>query len=719
VKVVRLCAVALCASATFLTGASAAVAKAKPARPQVKPVPSLTPVATEKLWRVLVQRRRQRQHAGTLQAAGTCRPMRAVFYAETDWLRLATKLAQSGSPCAQYYISVPPLAADKTAFRNDQAWRIRALGPNFHVMAEAHVTGWANWVATTGSTWEQAGIEFRRRIAAAGYDVNVGDTWALNELSSAVRRGDGSARTNMRAFARGLYTGDGTTPAVRGTVFITGMAQPTGELSVYQARLQDWYEDAGFWSDMAAYTSDWSQELYGDVRDYAVAGTSAAARRDSLNEYLQHELALARVAPAGGSAARSYLETAYSPLANAAWQYDTGFGWTNVTSALMKDYVSAQTYALASYGAAAPEAHFGFAWGLKNMSGLTTTEFNNQSGEILDRLAAAIRDASQPVDPADPGVGACGPFGQNLWCTATVDGAAFVPGWSSFATWKPSRLAFTTAPQTLIAGDASAPVTVGLRTYSGVALPAGVAVPVTLSSSSPTARFSASATGPWTATLATSIPSTASTVSVYFQETKAGPAAIAAAATGKVSAAQTEDVAAATLSRIAVAPASATVSAGSSRAFSAAGYDAYGNPVAISPAWSVSSGTPGTVAASGLFTAGARSGAGTVIATAGGFTATAAVTVPTTARVTAIGYSSSAVTATLVNGAGAPIPYVQVALNVYRNGVLYAQVAPATGADGIARAAISTNPSGCYTSTVVQVKAPGWDGKTPANRYCK
>ena len=46
-------------------------------------------------------------------------------------------------------------------------------------------------------------------MAAAGYDVAAGDTWALDELSSAVRQGTGSARANMRDFLDGLYDGDG------------------------------------------------------------------------------------------------------------------------------------------------------------------------------------------------------------------------------------------------------------------------------------------------------------------------------------------------------------------------------------------------------------------------------------------------------------------------------------------------------------------------------
>ena len=38
-----------------------------------------------------------------------CRATELVFYAARDWLRLAPKLAEHASPCADYYISVPPL----------------------------------------------------------------------------------------------------------------------------------------------------------------------------------------------------------------------------------------------------------------------------------------------------------------------------------------------------------------------------------------------------------------------------------------------------------------------------------------------------------------------------------------------------------------------------------------------------------------------------------
>ena len=491
----------------------------------LRPVPSLTPVATQRLWSELVQRPRLRE----LRSAD-CQLLRAVFYAATDWLRLATKLAANASPCVQYYISVPPLAADKTQPRSDQAWRIRALGTTFHALAEINVTGWSSWVATTGNSWYTAGVEARRRMAAAGYDVAAGDSWALNELSSAVRQGVGSARVNMRAFLHGLHDGDGVLPSARGTVFIAGIGQATGDLSVYQARLQDWYEDAAFWDDLSRYASDWSQELYGDVRTYAVAGVVREARRDSLNEYLQHQMSLASVAPVAGESARAFLAAAYSPLANAAWQYDASFGWTNVPVELMQDYVSAQTYAMGSAG----NSRFGFAWSPRNLVGMPSGDFTAQTDALLVRLAAAIADSGQAAEAA------CG----STWCNRDLDGAAVTTAWRTFAAWKPSALAFATNPQTLSPGVPSAPLTVELRTSRGTAYTAGLPVTVELTSSSPTGEFSTNSGGPWTVTLTTPIASGETVTSIYFRDTQSGSATIVAAAAGKTAATQAVSIAA-------------------------------------------------------------------------------------------------------------------------------------------------------------------------------
>jgi uncharacterized repeat protein (TIGR01451 family) len=482
------------------------------------PVPSLTPKETARLWTRLVQQRRP------YAAAADCQQLRAVFYTATDWLRLTTRLAANPSPCAQYYISVPPLAADKTELRTDQAWRIRALGPSFHALAEINVTGWTAWVTTTGNSWYAAGVEARRRMATAGYDVAAGDTWALNELSSAVRQGVGNARANMRAFLNGLHDGDGVLPTAKGTVFIAGIGQATGDLSVYQARLQDWYEDPGFWSDLSLYASDWSQEVYGDVRNYAVAGMTRDARRDALNEYLQHQTALVGVAPGSAAAARTFLTAAYSPLANAAWRYDASFGWTDVPVELMQDYVSAQTYAARS----AANGRFGFAWSPRNLAGIPSGDFNAQTDALLVRLAAAISDSSQEPTAA------CGA----TWCTGTLEGAAATTAWSTFAAWKPSGLAITSNPQTLSPGTPSAPITVELRTSGGTPYTAGIPVSLQLASSSPTGEFSSSSGGPWAATLASSIASGASTASVYFRDPSTGSGSITATATGKTAATQ-------------------------------------------------------------------------------------------------------------------------------------------------------------------------------------
>jgi hypothetical protein len=529
-----LAAVALVASMA-LPGVAAAAGSSNP-------VPSLAPAATEQLWEEIVAG----EHPA--EAADGCRPLHATFYAATDWLRLATKLAASASPCAEYSISIPPLAADKTQPRADQAWRIRALGPTFHALAEISMTGWSTWVSNTGSSWFEAGVEARRRMAAAGYDVTRGDTWALNELSSAVRRGDGQARENARAFIRGLYQGDGTLPAARGVVFITGIAQSTTELSVYQARLQDWFEDAAFWADMRAYVRDWSQEVYGDVRNYAVPGTGLAARRDALKQYLHHALSLARAGPAAAGEARSFLEQAHSPLANAAWQYESAFGWTLVPAELMQHYVSAQTYALRHLGTT---ERAGFAWAPKNATGMPSAEFTSATGAILDRMAAAIRDAGA-IDEHDPGVGACGPAGQNVWCAGSLEGAWLNGGWASYAAWKPSVLAFTTAPHRLDVG-AAATMTVELRTHTGVPLAVTQPLTLTATSSSPGGLFAPTPAGPWTERLTVAIPTGSSVVGFSYRDEAAGNPVVTVTASGKQPAVQTQTI---------VGPLDTTITAG-------------------------------------------------------------------------------------------------------------------------------------------------------------
>ena len=329
-----------------------------------------------------------------------CRPLRALFYASSGSLGLAQALAANASPCAQYYVSVPPLTADKTQMRSGTAGPIRALGANIHALAEVNVTAWQGWVTSTGSSWYQAGVEARRRMAAAGFDVAAGDTWAVNELSSAVRVGSGTSRQDMRDLVHGLYDGDGGPPA-KGVVFVTGIGQPTASLDTYKARLESWLQDAAFWGDMSAYVSDYLQEAYGDVRDYAVPGADVPTRLGYLNAYLEHVLQLARAGPGTAAPAAGYLATSYAALANAAWAWTSGFGFTAVSSDVMQDYVSAQVAAMRAYDASLGWSadRIGFAWDPSNSLGLSTADFNAQLAAIQARLAAALA-AGRRLRPA-------------------------------------------------------------------------------------------------------------------------------------------------------------------------------------------------------------------------------------------------------------------------------------------------------------------------------
>jgi hypothetical protein len=723
-------ALALAAEVVSASSAGAGTSARRAADPA--PVASLEPVETAKLWRQLVtpQSRRARAQA-------ECRPLRAVFYAATDFLRLATKLAASASPCAEYYVSIPPLVADKTQPRPNQASRIRALGTNFHAMAEIHFATWTRWVESTGSSWHAAGVTARERMAAAGYDVSKGDTWVLNEMTSAVRRGRGNARANVREFLRGLYEGDGTRPT-RGAVFVIGFGQRAGDVSLYQTNLQNWFADSAFWADMSTYVSDWSQEVYGDVRSYAVPGVPASIRRDYLNDYLQHKLVLAGLGPPTIEAARAYLTSAFSPLANAAWQRDNGYGWTMVSAEQMAAYVSAQIHALRFFSATSgqPRDHWGFAWAPRNATGVSAADFAAQSGLVLDRLAAGIRDSAQTSDPADPGSAACGPPGQNVWCVGDLEGARLVEAWKSFRGWTQSVLAFGTPTQTITAGTPSAAMSLGLVTSSGLAVTTPTPLAVTLTSSSPQGSFATSPAGPWSSTLLLTIASgTGTAAGFYYRDTRAGSHVLTASAAGATSGTQTVTVAPGPVVALTVTPASATVRARASQRFAAAGTDAHGNAVPVSVAWSLTPPTLGTVApragSATAFTARRTLGGGTVVAAVatetGTISAGAGVRVtPGRLRIGSIRYrsrkSSVLVTVTALDAAGRPVSRAVVSVLVRRDGRRHLSARAATGAAGRTVYRVrSARRRACFTTTIRRVSAAGftWDGRTPRNRFCR
>jgi hypothetical protein len=309
--------------------------------------------------------------------ATTCRHAEVVFYS-TDTLRLALRLSLDQSACADYYISVTPTADGSP--RGGVAPTVRSYGPNFHAMPEIRLALWAKWLqANPGKTWYDAGVDVRRRMGPAGFDLSKGDTWAINEIGTPstqqqaldVFTDAGTARADLRDFVRGLYTGNTGMPPAPGLVFAADPPQITSDLSQYKQQLEDFYGDSPFWTDMSAYVRFWAQETYADARTWGVAGSAPTDRLSHLNDYFQHGLLLAEAGPGSTDAALSFLDGAYTPVANASYPYTEpelnpggiGFGYTNLTLTQMQNFVSTQTDALRSFSSAtgAPD-RFGFAW---------------------------------------------------------------------------------------------------------------------------------------------------------------------------------------------------------------------------------------------------------------------------------------------------------------------------------------------------------------------
>ena len=361
---------------------------------------------------------------------GDCRQTDVVIYT-TDTVRLATELAKFGSPCVDYYLSVTPNATGGPR-GGAPITTIRALGPRFHALTEVRLPVWSAYAATYG--WYAAGVEVRRLMALAGYDVALGDSWAINEVGAPttaqmgvdVLRGLGTARRDLRDFVRGLYTGSGT--ANPGLVFAADPLQVTGDVSQYKQELVSWYGDGPFWEDLSRYVKFWAQETYADARSWGVAGSSLAERTAFLRDYFEHGSRLADAGGAGTLAAATFFDSAYVPLANASFRWpppslDTGigFGFTDIGVATMQSFVSAQTYAQRT----SERGRLGYAFVPRNAVAAETLA-------VADRLAASLQ-ASQ-VDAA----GACGL--DEALCAGAVDGASFNAAWKTFTDVTPPAI---------------------------------------------------------------------------------------------------------------------------------------------------------------------------------------------------------------------------------------------------------------------------------------
>ena len=265
--------------------------------------------------------------------------------------RLATMLAARTSPCAEHTAILRSRRTRRDSGSGRPRQSLRRPRPRTP-SPRSTTAPWAAWVAGNGGSWFAAGVEARKRMAAAGYDVTRADKWAGTR--SRRRPCQHGCRPSKRAGE--LLRGFGT-PATaacrrpRASRSSSASVRVRRTLIAYQSRMESWLQDTAFWAQISQYVSDWSDEVYGDVRAWAVPGASASERRARcVNHYLQHRIVLARAGPeAVATAVAGFLESASTPLANAAWQWGSAFGWTAVPVDQMKGYVSSQVHALRTF----------------------------------------------------------------------------------------------------------------------------------------------------------------------------------------------------------------------------------------------------------------------------------------------------------------------------------------------------------------------------------
>lgn len=351
-----------------------------------------------------------------------------VIYPPNDVRSIADGLAAHVDPCTSYYVMIPALAADKTQPRPVPAW-FRALGPRFHALAEFHVVAWTAWVhASSGTrTMELAGRNFRRALAANGYDLAAGDTWLMQELGSEARTSP-AVRASLARAAKGLFEGDGQ--HVKGVAMLFGTSQSNGGAAgAYKAAMEGMLSDTAFWTEMTAHVRLFGAEVYADPHNNCITGEAIATRSQDLSAFTEH---LARLAKAGGATAKvaaDYLDAAYFPVLNAAWNTDVGYGNNLVPLDSFLRFQRLEVYATHLWAEhhSYPDRRLGFAWRPDGSAAETAM--------LADNLAASIQRAYPSTGFAGLAARACSPAGDVAGCSCSIAGAKRAPLWEQLATW--------------------------------------------------------------------------------------------------------------------------------------------------------------------------------------------------------------------------------------------------------------------------------------------
>ena len=345
-----------------------------------------------------------------------------VVWGQEGWNVLGDAFAANLSPCTDVFISIAT-ASTTTELRAGQASAMRARSPQIHALAEFHYATWSQKKQALGVSWREIGRMFRDEMDAKGYCVAAGDTWAINEAPSAVRK-SAAFRVGFADLVAGLAEGRTGMPFAKGAVFLQGMGQQTMNFSVYKPNVEAWLRDSAFWVKMNNNVRFLGGEVYADPASTCLGATAVVDRRRRINSYAEHLFKLAAAGPDVVNTAQSFLSRAYVPILNAVWDAspERGYGDTTISLANMQKHLRAQVDATRSFADAhtAPDGRIGFGFA------------SYHDPDEWDALGATVADAVRGAYGAGASAsGACAGEG----CACTMSGAAENTGWSAFATW--------------------------------------------------------------------------------------------------------------------------------------------------------------------------------------------------------------------------------------------------------------------------------------------
>ena len=232
-------------------------------------------------------------------------------------------------------------------------------------------TGWAKWVADGNGIWYDAGVEFRRRMAAAGLDPRSGETWLVNEFDRTTRLDTTERlpaeiarnvtrpypRQAMLDLVRGLYEGESGPPLPGAAeIGINFSHQNLPDVPGYKSEMKAWLEDSSFWAELRGACAGFFVRSTPTLACTACPGrpsTSADVTSRPTRSICSRSPRRARDRRDGAflpaSDASSIANAGYVALGGDDFDFVTAHGNTEVAPTQMMYFVSEQVYAIRHY----------------------------------------------------------------------------------------------------------------------------------------------------------------------------------------------------------------------------------------------------------------------------------------------------------------------------------------------------------------------------------